>query len=134
MSADTLTREKLYGNWTLVEVIAVDADGRSTAGPYGPAPMGALTFNSAGRMMGTIVDGRPAMPDGERRGYTSYCGNFEFEDGRLTTHVDAASDPDRVGGQQVRELELRDGNLVLKPPRRANGELHAFVYRWVSPA
>lgn len=134
MSAERLTRERLNGNWTLVEVIAVDAEGRPCAGPYGPKPMGSLTFNADGRMMGTIVDGRPTTPAGETRGYTSYCGNFEFADDQLTTHVDAASDPDRLGGAQVRRLELREGHLVLKPPRRANGELHEFVYRWVSPA
>ena len=57
----------------------------------------------------------------EERAYASYCGNFRIEDGRLITRVDAAALRARIGGDEVREVELNGNRLVLRPPRRADG-------------
>jgi hypothetical protein len=132
MASVNLSAEQLHGSWRLVSATTVDPAGRPP--PYGPIPMGNLVLNAAGRMMGVICDGRTEMPPGEPRGYTSYCGNFEVSGDELTTNVDAASNPDRVGGQQVRKLVFRGDLLVLTPPRRPDGDLCEFVYAREGPA
>jgi hypothetical protein len=132
MTAQALTAERLHGSWRLVSASTIDPPGRPP--PYGPVPMGHLVLNPAGRMMGVICDGRAAMPAGEARAYTSYCGNFEVRGDELVTRVDAASSPDRVGGRQVRKLAFRDGLLVLTPPRRPDGDLCEFAYAREGPA
>jgi hypothetical protein len=68
--------------------------------------MGRLTFTAEGRMMSVICDGRPALPPGASREYSSYCGNYAFDGARLVTRVDAASDPSRIGSQQPRGVRF----------------------------
>lgn len=113
--------EQLLGTWRLVRAVARDLDGREVEPPYGPAPMGRLVLASDGRMMAVLCDARPVLPAGLERNYASYCGNFRIEGRRLITRVDASNAPERLGGDEVREFELRDGALTLKPPRRADG-------------
>ena len=57
--------------------------------PYGPEPMGRLVLTGAGRMMAVLCDGRTSIPEGEKRVYSSYCGNYRVETDTLTTIVDA---------------------------------------------
>jgi Lipocalin-like domain len=130
----TVTPERLCGTWRLVSATAVGADGRSIRPPYGPSPMGSLVLNEAGRLMAVLCDGRTVMPEGKRRAYASYCGNYRIEAGRLITIVDAAAPPVRAGGAEIRTWELRDGRLVLMSPRRANGEQRELVWELCGPA
>ncbi len=112
---------QLLGSWRLVRAVAEDEAGGKLPPPYGPQPMGRLVLNADGRMMAVLCDGRPQLPPGEERAYASYCGNFRIEDGRLITRVDAAALRERIGGDEVREVELKGNRLVLRPPRRADG-------------
>jgi hypothetical protein len=134
MTSKTITAEQLYGTWRLVASHAVDGEGRSIRAPYGPSPMGRLVLNQEGRMMAVLCDGRPVMPEGEKRAYGSYVGNYVVQDNTLITTVDAAAVGDRIGGQQIRKLDLRDGKLVLIPPRRADGEQRELFWEREGPA
>ncbi len=125
---------KICGTWRLQSATAVDAAGRALRPPYGPSPMGRLILSPAGRMMVVICDGRASIPDGEKRSYSSYCGNFRVDGDTLLTHVDAAALAERIGGQQVRKFAFRNGNLVLIPPRRPNGEQRELVWTLDGPA
>ena len=131
---DSIKAEQLLGTWKLVSATAVDAQGRPLKPPYGPEPMGRLALTGAGRMMAVLCDGRTSMPEGEKRVYSSYCGNYRVEADTLTTTVDAAAVVERIGSKQVRKLELRDGRLVLIPPRRADGEQRELVWEFCGPA
>lgn len=131
MEQDSIRPEDLHGTWRLVSAIAADEGGRALPPPYGPKPMGRLALDASGRMMAVLCDGRPSMPDGEVRAYSSYCGNYTVNGLMLVTHVDAASDPSRVGSVQSRRLEMRDGRLVLLPPRRSDGAQRQLVWERV---
>jgi len=62
------------------------------------------------------------LPAGTAREYSSYCGNYTFDGSQLVTRVDAASDPSRIGSDQVRGVRFEDGRMILSPPpRRAGG-------------
>ena len=122
MPPNEINAEELYGCWRLVEATAVNAKGEPEISPWGPLPMGRLVLDRSGRMMAVLCDGRSSLPAGTKRAYSSYCGNFSVENDVLTTIVDAASDPSRIGSHQRRRLEFRSGRLVLLPPVSGGGQ------------
>lgn len=124
----TIDTERLFGTWRLVASTATGPDGTPIPDPWGPEPMGRLVLDRSGRMMAVLCDGRVRLPDGEERQYSSYCGNYRFDGTSLTTTVDAASDPTRIGSEQVRGVDLRGDLLVLTPPRRDDGEQRELVW------
>lgn len=109
------------GTWMLVKATSKDADGKELPLPYGGQPMGRLTLTADGRMMAVTVDGRPSVPAGVSRDFSSYCGTYVTDGRTLTTTVFAASDPSRIGGQQVRDVRFEGKFMVLRPPLRPYG-------------
>jgi Lipocalin-like domain len=124
----TIEPSTLFGTWKLIAASATGPDGQAIGQPYGPVPMGRLVLTPEGRMMAVLCDGRPSIPDGQKRAYSSYCGNFSVEENILITIVDAASDAGRIGSAQRRKLALRDGKLVLTPPPRLDGEQRELIW------
>lgn len=114
--------QDLVGTWRLVHATATAADGTARPAPYGgDTGMGVVVLNPDGRMIAVLCDGRAELPDGQPREYTSYCGNYRFDGRQLVTRVDAASDPARMGTDQVRDVRFEGDLMVLRPPSR----LHA---------
>jgi hypothetical protein len=118
----------IIGTWALVHATSRDPDGKELPSPYGPKKMGRVTFNADGRMMAVLVDGRPDLSGA--RDYASYCGNYRFDGKTLVTRVDAASDPERMGTDQVRDVRFEGERMVLRPPPRAFGDVthHRELY------
>lgn len=122
----------IVGTWRLVKAEAHDASGKPLPEPYGGKGMGRVTFNAEGRMATVVVDGRPELPPGVARDYSSYCGSYTFDGTRLMTRVDAASDPARLGSDQVREVSHDGDFMVLRPPPRPSGEHRVLTWEKVS--
>ena len=112
----------IVGTWRLVETAGHDPEGEPLWPPYGPSPMGVVTFTAEGRMMAVLCDGRPELPDGEKREYNSYCGNYTYDGERLVTRVDASSDPARFSIDQVRRVSFVGDRMVLRPPTDRLGD------------
>lgn len=111
----------VVGTWRLVGGSTTDPDGKQLGMPFGPRAMGLVTLTSDGRMMAVLIDGRASLPEGARREYSSYCGNFTFDGSTLITTVDASVDRDRIGGQQVRQVRFDGDRMILVPPDREQG-------------
>jgi Lipocalin-like domain len=111
----------IVGTWKLLSATARDPSGAALPAPYGGKAMGRVTFTADGRMMSVVCDGRTELPPGVSREYSSYCGAYTFDGARLVTRVDAASDPSRVGGDQVRGVRFEGGRMILTPPPRRTG-------------
>ena len=122
----------IVGTWRLVKAEAHDASGKPLPEPYGGKGMGRVTFNADGRMATVVVDGRPELPPGAARDYSSYCGSYTFDGARLVTRVDAASDPARLGSDQVREVSHDGDFMVLRPPPRPSGEYRVLTWEKIS--
>ena len=111
----------IVGTWKLVRATAKDGDGAAMPEPYGGKGIGRVTFTADGRMQAVVCDGRKELPPGIARDYSSYAGNYTFDGSKLVTRVDAASDPSRVGGDQVRGVRIEGDLVVLTPPPRDKG-------------
>jgi hypothetical protein len=122
----------IVGTWRLVKAESPDAAGNKLPQPYGGKGMGRVTFNAEGRMATVVVDGRPTLPAGVARDYSSYCGNYTFDGARLVTRVDAASDPARIGSDQVRDVGYDGEYMVLRPPPRPSGEHRVLTWEKIS--
>jgi hypothetical protein len=121
----------IVGTWKLAHAAARDAGGKVLPAPYGGKGIGRVTFTAEGRMMSVVCDGRPELPAGIPREFSSYCGNYTFDGARLVTRVDAASDPSRIGSDQVRGVRFEDGRMILPPPpRRAGGSEEHRELTW----
>jgi len=122
---------RIVGTWRLVKGVARDEAGAPMPPPYGgETAIARVSFNAAGRMVAVLYDARPELPAGETRDYTSYCGAYVFDGKRLSTRVDAASDPARMGTDQVRDVRFEGDLMVLRPPPRQVGgrTLHRELY------
>ena len=107
----------LVGTWKVVGATSRDANGKSLPQPYGPKGMGLVTLNADGRMMAVLCDGRAELPEGTRRDYASYCGNYTFDGTTLVTKVDASSGGRiAIGSDQVRKVRFEGNRMVLTPP------------------
>jgi len=88
----------IVGTWRLVAAVAHDGNGQPLPPPYGAKGMGRVAFSADGRMMSVVCDGRPELPLGVDRDYSSYCGNYTFDGGRTAGHQSRrriGSSPDR---------------------------------------
>lgn len=104
----------LIGTWRLVATSAVDDQGRPAGAPYGPVPQGIVVFGADGRMLAVLTDGRPVLPAGDTvREFNSYAGNFTFDGDELVTRVDASSNPNWIGGEQIRKARFEGERLIL---------------------
>lgn len=113
---------KHVGTWRLVRAEAVDADGNPVAPPFGgEAVIGRVVLTADGRLSASIVDARKTIPEGQTREYSCYAGAYTFDGQTLVTTVDAASDPARMGTEQVREVSFEGDLMVLRPPLRSYG-------------
>jgi hypothetical protein len=113
----------IVGTWKLLHATARDAAGTARPAPYGGKALGRVTFTADGRMMSVVCDGRKELPPGVSREYSSYCGNYTYNGEKLVTRVDAASDPSRLGSDQVRGVRFEGERMVLTPPPRRTGEI-----------
>jgi hypothetical protein len=106
----------------LVKAVAVDADGNPVAAPFGgERVIGRVVLTADGRVSASIVDARATIPPGETREYSCYAGSYTFDGKTLVTTVDSASDPARIGTEQVRDVSYDGDLMVLQPPLRSYG-------------
>lgn len=114
--------DAIIGTWQLVRTSSRSSDGKDLPPPFGgEKAMGRVVLTREGRMMSVVVDGRTELPDGATREYSSYCGSYTFDGKQLITRVDAASDPARMGTDQVRDVRFENDQMVLRPPPRPYG-------------
>jgi hypothetical protein len=126
----------IVGTWKLVRATARDGNGAPLPEPYGGKGIGRVTFTADGRMQSVVCDGRREMPPRETRDYSSYCGNYTFDGARLVTRVDASSDPNRIGSDQVRGVRFEGELVVLSPPPRQSAgkeEYRELTWQRISP-
>ncbi len=110
---------ELTGTWRLVRAVSRDGEGNELPPPYDGQGLGRIVFTPDNRMAVMMIDGRAAIPAGEKREYSGYCGTYTYDGKRLVTTVDTAPDPSRIGSEQPRGVRFENGLMILQPPPRA---------------
>ena len=109
------------GPYRLGNAVARDGSGNPVPPPYGGNPLGRVVLGADGRMIALTCDASPNLAAGVKREFSSYTGMYTFDGKTLVTKVDGASDPSRIGSDQVRGVRFEDGLMVLRPPLRPYG-------------
>jgi hypothetical protein len=134
--------ESLEGHWRLESFYVEQADGQRMY-PFGPDPVGYLTYWQGRFQANLMASGRQPFASGDLanpapdeavaafRQYIGYTGRYDF-DGRQVSHmVEVASFPDWVGGTQTRLVAWQDNRLVLTtPPLAYSGATPVFTLVW----
>ena len=118
------------GTWRYVTCKAHDGKGNALPDPYSSLTEGRLYLSADGRMMSVLCDHAENFAPGQTRFYSSYCGRYTCDGSTLITKVYAASDPSRVGGEQVRGVRFEGDRMVLSPPAAKVGDVmqHRELY------
>jgi hypothetical protein len=140
-----MSATELVGTWKLVSVTAQRADGE-TSEPYGHEPHGILVYGDDGRVVTVIVhsnlerfksDSIAAASSAESsrafRRTLAYFGRYEVdsEAGTVIHHIDTCTFPNWTGEDEVRQLEVENGRLVMSTPPLPSLGGHEAVFTLV---
>ncbi len=122
-----MSGRSIVGTWRLVSTRAWDEGGNALPPPYGPNPIGMVTFTQDGRMIAALCDGRMSIPadepNADEREYVSYMGAYTVTETMLTTRVDGTNQAERQNTDQVRGVRWEGERIVLTPPPRPKGDV-----------
>ena len=130
-------RATLEGVWELVSVTTRWPDGRMTE-PWGAAPVGRLTYGTAGRMAALLMDARRNQADGRvvapevQASAAAYYGTYAVDPARhIVTHQVAASLRASEAGSIERRYALRGDTLMLTAEALYEGArvTHTLIWR-----
>ncbi|WP_131785240.1 lipocalin-like domain-containing protein [Protofrankia symbiont of Coriaria ruscifolia] len=128
----------LAGVWQLISFIVADRSGNFLSMPMGAQPSGLLIYTVDGHMSVHLRDPRrhtsstsvPEFAHGSHvdaesiamnHPYIGYCGTYRLSDDQVIHHVQAASVPEWIGENQVRDFALRRDVLTLCCPAKQDG-------------
>lgn len=139
-------QQNVVGVWRLVTYTSVDPDSGAVIEPFGPAPKGVLHYTAGGRMSALLTAGdrkrftagnRINAPMEERAEAfatsSAYAGTYTLEADRVTHHVEMATNPDWVGGDQLRYPKIEGNRLTITTPSlptRPDGKLRVSTLVW----
>ena len=124
------TADQLVGDWSVVTLVTDTADGRIE--PYGPSPLGYLSFGPSGHFSGQFM--RPDVPKvaannrlkatteenvAIAQGSIGYFGKWTLVDakrGEVGLHVLGSSFPNWIGGDQKRFIKVEGDSMTLTNP------------------
>lgn len=145
-SGAVAAQQNVVGVWRLVAYTSVDPDSGAVIEPFGPAPKGVLHYTAGGRMSALLTAGdrkrfsagnRINAPTEERAEAfatsSAYAGTYTLEGDRVTHHVEMATNPDWVGGDQLRYPKIEGNRLTITTPplpTRPDGKLRVSTLVW----
>ena len=135
------TNDKLVGTWKLVSASGTTSTGERAEAPYGPSPVGFLTYTADGRVTALIsYGGRKSLPIGggnleqQAEAFTTflaYAGRYTFSDNMVTHHIEISSIQNYVGRNLVRSVKFDGDRIILvTPPTAVNGKIQTVELIW----
>lgn len=134
------------GVWRLVSYSTQDPDTNEVFYPFGTDATGYLVYTAGGHMSANLQAGeRPRFSAGNRinapeleraRAFsssTTYAGRFTWQGNRVIHHVEVSSNPDWVGGDQLRFPRVEGDRLTITTPplpTRPDGKLRVSTLVW----
>jgi len=134
------SNDKLAGTWKLVSASSTTSNGERSETPYGPNPVGILTYTGDGRVSALIsYGGRKALgalaPVEEQaeafKTFLAYAGRYTLDGETVTHHVEISSIQNYVGKDLVRTVTFQGEQITLvTPPTRVNGKIQTLELIW----
>jgi Lipocalin-like domain len=119
-----------FGTWRLLTIFATRPNGDRIASRFGSNPTGYLLYDETGHMAVQIMASPwPAFVQADKptpeelaavfNGYVAYAGTYDFDaaTGTVTHHVQMSVDPDDVGKNFQRTVELEGDRVTLSVRR-----------------
>jgi|SRR5580693_3094429 hypothetical protein len=135
------TNDELVGTWKLVSASSTTSSGERSETPYGPSPVGFLTYTAEGRVTALISHGEReslAFGGGTQeeqaeafKTFLAYAGRYKLSGDQVIHHVEISSIPNYVDKDLVRRVKFEGDRIVLvTPPTRLNGKLQTVELIW----
>ena len=137
------TSQKLLGTWKLVSASSTTSTGEPMDPPYGPNPVGFLTYTAEGRVTVLISYGgrKPlsvgpgATPLAEQaeafKTFLAYAGRYVLTGDQITHHIEISSIQNYVNEPLVRSIKiLGDQIRLITPPMMVNGKIQTVELVW----
>jgi hypothetical protein len=136
--------DKLVGTWKLVSAVSTPSNGERSETPYGPSPIGFLTYTADGRVTALISHGgRKALSVGGGalalteeqaeafKTFLAYGGRYTLSGDTVTHNVEISSIQNYVGKDLVRSVKFQGDQIILvTPPTLVNGKIQTVELIW----
>ncbi len=138
------TNNKLVGTWKLVSASSTTSTGERSETPYGPSPVGFLTYTHDGRVAALIsYGGRKSLSVGggtlsllEEQAeafntFLAYAGRYTVSGDKVTHHIEISSVQNYVDRDLIRSVKFQgDQIILLTPPTPVNGKIQTVELIW----
>ncbi len=138
------TNDKLVGMWKLVSASSTASTGERSETPYGPSPVGLLTYTGDGRVTALISYGgrKPLSIGGGAlalqeeqaeafKTFLAYAGGYTLSGDKVTHHIEISSIQNYVGKDLVRSVKFQGDQIILvTPPTPVNGKIQTVELIW----
>ena len=133
--------DKLVGAWKLVSATSTTSTGERNETPYGPGPMGLLTYSGDGRVTAVIsFGGRKSLPFGGGtleeqaeafKTFLAYAGVYTLSGDKVIHHIEISSIQNYVDKDLVRTVKFQGDQIILvTPPASVNGKMQSVELIW----
>jgi hypothetical protein len=137
MSAQS--KDQFVGTWKLVFALSMTSTGDRSE-PYGPNPVGVLTYTDDGRVTALICySGRKPLSVGAQpeeqaeafRTFLAYAGTYTLSGDKVTHRIEVSSIQNYVDRDLVRSVKFQGDKLILvTPPTPVNGRVQTIELVW----
>ncbi|HME34299.1 MAG TPA: lipocalin-like domain-containing protein [Candidatus Sulfotelmatobacter sp.] len=134
------SNDKLVGTWRLVSASSRTSTGEQNETPYGPNPVGFLTYSEDGRVTALIsYGGRKPLSAANRaeeqaeafKTFVAYAGKYTLSDDKVTHHIEISSIQNYVDKDLVRDIRFQGDQIILiTPPTMVNGKIQTVELTW----
>jgi hypothetical protein len=138
------TNDKLVGTWKLVSASSTSSTGERSETPYGPSPVGFLTYTEDGRVTALIsYGGRKPLSGGGGtvapleeqaeafKTFLAYAGRYTLSGDKVTHYIEISSIQNYVNRDLVRNVKFQGDRIILvTPPTPVNGKIQTVELIW----
>jgi hypothetical protein len=136
-----MDNDELVGTWKLVFASSTTSNGERNETPYGPNPLGLLTYTKNERVTALISYGGrkslsgPVAPLEEQaeafKTFFAYGGRYILSGDKVTHHIEISSIQNYVGRDLVRSVKFQGDQLILvTPPTPVDGKVQTVELIW----
>jgi hypothetical protein len=132
---------ELVGTWKLVSASSTTSKGEQIDLPYGPNPVGFLSYTADGRVTALIsYSGRKALSGSAGtieeqaeafKTFLAYAGRYALIGDKVTHTIEISSIQNYVDRDLIRSIKFKGDQITLvTPPTLVNGKVHTVELIW----